>query len=201
MPIQSKTRFTYGNHLIYDAVYNLIYEMGLKFENTTALETATWWDTSEGTELEQEEASKAAQDKVKKDTGDATSLVKSGPTSASADILVKKLLFPCQGPDKQQCTCTHNDGYLLNQLMPTLVDGVKRDFCFKAFKSYMKEEGLTRKSFKLRVCNVRTAERLAVTFQDQKIRREGGVAKGRGASMEHFNSPYIRTMHLYYALP
>ena len=89
MPIQSKTRFTYGNHLIYDAVYNLIYEMGLKFENTTALETATWWDTSEETELEQEEANKTAQDNVKKDTDDATSLVKSGPTSASADILVK----------------------------------------------------------------------------------------------------------------
>ena len=156
----------------------MISAMGLKFEYTDSLETVGYfWDLSEETKLEYEAASDAVYEMVKKDTGDATSLVNSGPTSASADRVVKRLLFPCQGRGTL-CECTDRNGYLLNQLMPTKVDGVKRDLCYDAFKSHTEAKGkdLSRKKFKLGVIHLRTAEKFAVTLQDQRIRRGGGVA-------------------------
>ena len=166
----------------------MISAMGLKFENTDSLETVGYfWDLSEETKLEYEAASDAVHEMVKKDTDDATSLVYSGPTSASADRVVKRLLFPCQGRGTL-CVCTDDNRYLLNQLMPTKVDGFKRDLCYDAFKSHTEAKGedLSRKKFKLGVIHLRTAEKFAVTLQDQRIRREGGVAKGEDASEKTF---------------
>ena len=125
--------------------------------------------------MEHNEESTLTRKMVNEDTDNATSLSESGPTTAGMDRTFKKLLFPCQGGGTL-CNCTDDKKYTLNQLMPTLVGDVKKDLCITAYNSHM-QSSVKKKGFKISVCNVRNAEKYAVTLEDQNIRRERGVAK------------------------
>ena len=89
----------------------------------------------------------------------------SGPTSASADTILNKLLFKCACPD---CAATGTILLTLNHLTPTLVDGKTKDYCFDGFNKHT-GSSLSKKQFKLSVIHHRTAEKVAVKFDDAMV--------------------------------
>ena len=101
----------------------------------------------------------------RKMSNNALSLGISVPTTAGADITLKKLLFRCACPD---CAAMGTTLLTLNHLMPTLVDGKKKDYCFDGFNKHT-GSSLSKKQFKLSVIHHRTAEKVAVKFDDAMV--------------------------------
>ena len=54
--------------------------------------------------------------------------------------------------------------FLLSQLMPTLVEDKKKDYCHKCFKDFTRSN-ISKSAFKIGVASQRTAEKYAVTLR------------------------------------
>jgi hypothetical protein len=123
-------------------------------------------DDAEMLEVDKE-AARTAHKEVLVDTAGAHSIAGSGPTTACAlTTVMKTLFFPCQNPvcaAKKNLTQSHM--FTLNHLMPTEVEGKKKDYCHLCFTHLMKTN-MSKSAFKIKVAALRAAERWAVTLDD-----------------------------------
>jgi hypothetical protein len=58
--------------------------------------------------------------------------------------------------------------FLLKQLIPTLVEDKKKDYCHKCFNDFT-SSNISKSAFKLGVASLRTAERYAVTLENAMV--------------------------------
>ena len=138
--------------------------IGLSFKNSRSLEGMLWADLSEVPD-EDDRDMYTTREIVLQDTDNSVSLSMSGPTTVGADKTLKKLLFPCVG---LSCACKGTVMFPLNHLMPTLVEGLKKDYCHESFNKFM-GSSISKKAFKLGVVQMRTAEKCAVTLDDTMV--------------------------------
>jgi hypothetical protein len=124
-----------------DDQMDIIEKLGLKFKNSKGIHGMLKDDDEEDERWADKEAAHAACAEVRADTDGAESIARSGPTTACAlTTVLRTLFFPCQNP---ACTATNLKGtesyspqsnmFTLNQLMPTELNGKKRDYCCNCF--------------------------------------------------------------------
>jgi hypothetical protein len=147
-------------------------DLGLTFNNADGLEDLSRAENEEMTEAEIEAMHKTRTE-VLEDTKGAISVAFSGPTTESADRVIRRLLFPCHHPlcasDRGTESSSHQSNlFTLSHLMPTLVENAKKDYCHACFNKFTKSN-MSKTQFRLGVAANRTAERLAVTLEDAMV--------------------------------